>query len=557
MKKKKTYTLSKYKDGGLPYGQIGALAGQLTTLAPDKEYGYGMSAPTIAEGAISKGLGLAGKGAALGNMIMPGLGTAIGAGLGFVGGAIAGGIGADKQQNQIEDAMSARKGNRTANPYGMVAEDGGMANTPMINIERGELEVDLATGDIVREFDKGYSKHSKNSKKEDPNNFVQAKPNTMIIPRKYAEEYKKNYKSRMGMIRDLANKQIDRELYGEDADGNKMEMSKLPEDVMMAKYGGVPMYYTGGIPPFNSIDLRPINNEFSNTFNNNPYPFPVEEPSMLAAEILPETNYGISGKYDNFLNMNLKDKMNYNPNSNKVITEVNKPETVDLEVTTNTDPLGTDSLWTTGNTVGAIGTGIGSIAPLVTTLARGIDRDERNPFMGVENAAVNELEGVFRRGKARTMDEVSRSFNAANDYLSNTRMSGASRLANMQGLASRRANALASAGTNYDLLQERTTSQMRLQGDSMEAQGLERMDDRLDRNEDNFYSNLNQDLVNLGQNTAFFGGMLNKQQGNEVRLNILKQISPYFDIDAAGNITFKGIPVSQEEIRRIEESVTR
>ena len=86
----------------------------------------------------------------------------------------------------------------------------------------------------------------------------------------------------------------------------------------------------------------------------------------------------------------------------------------------------------------------------------------------------------------------------------------------------------------------KVVSDIMFRGDMANAQGLTARDERLDQNRDNYYTNLSNNLSNAGVNNQGFGKNLNQNTSNNVQLNILKQISPDFDINSSGQITYKG-----------------
>lgn len=177
--------------------------------------------------AQNPGKGLAGKaamsgmsagsslGSAVGSVVgsaIPGLGTLIGAGVGALGGAIFGGIQRkkarkehanqidqlDKTRSQtVQDMYEASVDTNNENPYGVYKNGGSVFPNidPVINIEKGELQVDANTGKILRKYtginpETGglYEPHAKKGKDTD-NNLVTAKEGTFIITKKEAKKY--------------------------------------------------------------------------------------------------------------------------------------------------------------------------------------------------------------------------------------------------------------------------------------------------------------------------------------------------------------------------------
>lgn len=194
-KKKNSYEFGSFvKANASSIGNVGGLAAGLLD---------NFKNPNTANIGITTGQGIL-SGAAAGAALGP---------LGMAGGAIIGGItglvGSSKQKRILDDNRNAMYGNLQAealngmsttniNPYGtQIYQDGGdVIMDNQINIEKGELQIDPATGKILREY-KGinpetggfYQKH--NSKgKDTKNNFVFAEPDTFIITADKAKKYK-------------------------------------------------------------------------------------------------------------------------------------------------------------------------------------------------------------------------------------------------------------------------------------------------------------------------------------------------------------------------------
>lgn len=146
-------------------------------------------------------------GAQLGSAAGP-WGAAIGAVVGGVGGLIAGGAQNRKRKAEQLELDSETLGgynlqydqmvdNINENPYGTY-ENGGevLPTTALINIEKGELQVDPETGKIIREFtginpETGglYEPHADKGK-DSKNNMVSAEEGSFIITKEKAKEYK-------------------------------------------------------------------------------------------------------------------------------------------------------------------------------------------------------------------------------------------------------------------------------------------------------------------------------------------------------------------------------
>lgn len=206
MKKNKKINYTKYAWGGNVdpnvVGNIAGLGGNLLGAAVGQD--------TDAGGFLSGAGSGAGLGASIGSVI-PGIGTAIGAiGGGLIGG-IAGIFGSNKKQKaekarkKAEELATRTNYNTTiesqfdtvnSNPYGnlVFANGGEVLPNEVINIEKGELQIDPATGKVLRKYtginpETGglYEPHSKG--KDTKNNFVTAEPGTFIITSKESKDY--------------------------------------------------------------------------------------------------------------------------------------------------------------------------------------------------------------------------------------------------------------------------------------------------------------------------------------------------------------------------------
>jgi len=564
-KKASPYTLSKYMAGGtsifdsfpeggdttlelpseeggveMPYQMLGNMAAEgVDAIVPNQEM-YGQELPSQGKAVGMGALKGAGTGAKIGSVVNPGIGTAVGAVAGAIVGGIGGSIKNKKVSKGIQDQISAIPANQSMNPYGVPSfEDGGMVNNPLINIEKGELNVDLKSGSVLDDYDTPrYKSHSKGKNKEHAGNFVESTENGVVIPKKWREEYLSNKDARQGIIRDVLNKQIDRELYGKDANGNAKSFAKMKE-------GGIQQYLYGGGDPLkehedNLKGFNPQGNP-SDMFDSD---FGTRDIDSL---LDPIPNFP-------FQNIDYSKPGNYVENNpSRVSPGANKDLAAGLSWTYGNNSLignpqagptsqkkSDDSMWTTGNTIGAIGNVVGGLGPLAMTLANGMDRDETNEFANVEGAAINELSGIYGRGKENTFANIRRQSNIASNMNSNRTSSFASRLSNEQNIADNTQRNLGTTGLGYDTNEASTTSQLRMQGDIQDANGRQDRLNRLDQNRDNFYSNLSDNASNMGDMTQGFGKNLNQNTSNEAKLKVLQQISMDFTMGADGKYYFKG-----------------
>lgn len=169
--------------------------------------GVGMLGQAVG-GGVGNAISSAGTGAAMGTAIAPGIGTLIGGAVGLIGG-IFGNAKKKKAAKAQAAAQSLQFTNNynagfneqldtvNQNPYGndLVFKMGGVVPANFINIEKGELQIDPATGKILREYDKVnpetgglYEPHSKG--KDTKHNFVSATPGTFIVTKDTGKDYK-------------------------------------------------------------------------------------------------------------------------------------------------------------------------------------------------------------------------------------------------------------------------------------------------------------------------------------------------------------------------------
>lgn len=177
------------------------------------------SIPQVQNNTMNSVSSMASLGAGLGSVI-PGLGTgvgaAIGTGLGALGGLIFGSSAnrnAERQRTNAVNKLNKERSNITQdlyngsidttnnNPYGIYADGGQVIPEALINIEKGELQIDPDSGDILRKFI-GYNPESgglyenHNDKGKDTlNNYVTAKEGTFIITKAKAKEYEDTIKN--------------------------------------------------------------------------------------------------------------------------------------------------------------------------------------------------------------------------------------------------------------------------------------------------------------------------------------------------------------------------
>lgn len=349
-------------------------------------------------------------------------------------------------------------------------QDGGMPMPSMlVNIEKGELVVDKATGNIVEDLESHrYKAHNKNKKKEHDGNFIELPEGSFVIPKKDADKYRKNPHLREGIIRNISNLQKERMMYGKDSNGNIQEYNSL-----------VPQAYGGMDPSLMMGSTHPLD--------------------MLLKR---------SGSY-----------MGSNMNTN------------------TPDP--SSHTMTPGDYMGFAGAAIGGLGPLATTLAVGMDKDESNTMSGVGRSAMSKYASTLGRSREesmRTLRGLDRS-NRANIRNASSNFSTMS--SRNQAASNQLQQNVGRTNLQYDLPLAQGISSMMFQSDMHERQGELMKQDRLDRNRDNYYSNLSSNLSNLGTMTSSSGQQLNKNKQNQELTKLLEGYSSDFQKNADGSITFR------------------
>lgn len=202
MKQKNKRASNKYNLGAFVTKNQQAITG-ITNAA-------GAIAPIAGNQAVSGALSGLSMGASVGSLF-PGVGTLVGGAVGLVGGAVKGIFDGnaekkakqraikkanDIRHGQVVDAYESEIDYTNENPYGVYAE-GGDVDKELINIEKGELQIDPTTGKILREYtginpETGgkYEPHKKKGK-DTKHNMVTAEVDTFIITSKEGNKYKK------------------------------------------------------------------------------------------------------------------------------------------------------------------------------------------------------------------------------------------------------------------------------------------------------------------------------------------------------------------------------
>lgn len=385
--------------------------------------------------------------------------------VGLAAGAVTGNPALGMKAYQGSQALAGAIGeqpNFEANMKAPRFEDGGMPMPSMlVNIEKGELVVDRATGNIVEDLESHrYKAHNKNKKKEHDGNFIELPEGSFVIPKKDADRYRKNPHLREGIIRNISNLQKERMMYGKDSNGNIQEYNSL-----------VPQAY-GGMDPSLMMDT-------------------VDGGTLPGIEV-----FGSLGG-------------------------------------------GSEHTMTPGDYMGFAGAAIGGLGPLATTLAVGMDKDESNTMSGVGRSAMSKYASTLGRSREesmRTLRGLDRS-NRANIRNASSNFSTMS--SRNQAASNQLQQNVGRTNLQYDLPLAQGISSMMFQSDMHERQGELMKQDRLDRNRDNYYSNLSSNLSNLGTMTSSSGQQLNKHKQNQELTSLLEGYSSDFQKNADGSITFR------------------
>ena len=173
--------------------------------------------------------------------------------------------------------------------------------------------------------------------------------------------------------------------------------------------------------------------------------------------------------------------------------------------------------------LGGAGSAISGFGPLMTTLKAGMDTDEINYFEDIENAAIADQEkalSVFDDGKEsarRIIDRQRRQgINRLDDYV----MSAGQRRAGSRALDVAAMEQMPLSDLRFDTQKSQLYNQIaqtRFQGDIADATGATARDDKLDQNRDNYYSNLSENLTNLGTQTQNFAKQMGQKKTNQLQ----------------------------------------
>lgn len=427
-------------------------------------------------------------------------------------------------------------------------QDGGMPMPSMlVNIEKGELVVDKATGNIVEDLESHrYKPHNKNKKKEHDGNFIELPEGSFVIPKKDADRYRKNPHLREGIIRNISNLQKERMMYGKDSNGNIQEYNSLVPQA----YGGIdPSLMMGNTHPLDMLLKRSGSYMGSNMNTNTGIP----DPNSLNGPMMPfdmsnnpssnMATYNPTTSTMHPLDMqqqSLQKQMPMSPNGEPYPIDggtLPQVSTSGFNKTNTPDPSG--HTMTPGDYMGFAGAAIGGLGPLATTLAVGMDKDESNTMAGVGRSAMSKYASTLGRSREesmRTLRGLDRS-NRANIRNASSNFSTMS--SRNQASSNQLQQNVGRTNLQYDLPLAQGISSMMFQSDMHERQGELMKQDRLDRNRDNYYSNLSSNLSNLGTMTSSSGQQLNKHKQNQELNKLLEGYSSDFQKNPDGSITFR------------------
>lgn len=205
------------------------------------------------------------------------------------------------------------------------------------------------------------------------------------------------------------------------------------------------------------------------------------------------------------------------------------------EAGTNTsNSAGGDLNFTQGDMLGKLGTKISGVAPMMTTLANRLgDTPNINAFLNYGKEGINTLEGT-KGMLGQQRDETLRDIKLKSDTGRKRARSGARSINTLRGLE-QMANAQEQETTS-DIYSNYSNqmmgvlgqlSQAKTQRDGVVMQGEQSKDlaDRQDR--DNFFTEINKDMVNYGTSKQKEGKDLNQKQSDADFQQMLPMLSQY------------------------------
>jgi len=435
-----------------------------------------------------------------------------------------------------------------------VAEDGmPTGDIPkMFNIEKGELIVDPATGDIVEDLDSfKYKPHSKNKKNEHQGNFIELPEGLTIIPKKDADRFRKNPNLRKGIIRNVENLFKERMAFGKDSNGNIQEYNK----VLKAQDGVM----TNGSPlRLNDPNFMPFNHPYAQdplTLSMSGSNGMIQgNPNLMPPSMSNQLPSAYASDYSDYTDLNTdiqplgSAKPTITPNFDilkpdpKVMATGNPNLKYNPKGIPSTGSFGggndSENLMTPGNYVGLTGALIGGLGPLAVTKKVGIDKDEFNTFGNVSNRAANALSSVLGKSREEAMRTLRSNTNMATNINRNASSNFSTMSARNQSAVNNLNQNVGRTALQYDVPLAQGLSSIYGNADMAYAGADERRLERLDQNRDNYYSNLSSNLTNLGQLTQHTGREMNRTKENQIKLNTLQ--SSDFKANPDGTYSHKG-----------------
>lgn len=200
-----------------------------------------------------------------------------------------------------------------------------------------------------------------------------------------------------------------------------------------------------------------------------------------------------------------------------------------------------------GDKLGYAGQSLKGIAPLLTTLTNNLNTEApKNTGKNFGAEALQEIrgmEGLAGTEYQQALQQVNESANSFNNSLRNS-ASSINTLRAMRGMTEKTKEKMVTQAVSRYAQAKNQIAQMKartlLMKNQMEVQGENRRFDIAEQQKDNFYTNLNEDLTNLGDSIVSKGKNLNQEEDNSNKLNLINSI--YGDgetsIDQFGNILY-------------------
>ena len=176
--------------------------------------------------------------------------------------------------------------------------------------------------------------------------------------------------------------------------------------------------------------------------------------------------------------------------------------------------------------LGASGAALKGLGPLATTLKVGQDTDEVNYFKDIEEDSIKDIEkgmDVFDKGKEEARRSIERQARQGKMGLQDYVINAQQRRAGSRAYDVAAMEQIPLSDLRFDTAKSQLYSDIaktRLQGDIYDYTGETATDERLDKNRDNYYANISENLTTLG--TEMQGQAKNM---NQKKLNTLKELA--------------------------------